>query len=246
MSRGFGPMGYGGPGHGKLKFDDDDKKPDISKALLLRIIKYFLPYWKQTLLVMLVLSITAVLGLLPPILIQHIIDRALPDKNLRLLALLVLASLVTTVVSGLLGVLQNYLNSFISQNIVHDMKNQMYRHLQGMPLQFFSGVKQGEVITRMTSDISGIQGVFSSTVVNFASNLFILVSTAATLFIMNWKLALLGILVIPLFIVPTRKMGNVRWKLAKETQEKISEQNHIIQETLSISGYMLMKLFTKE
>ena len=239
-------MGYGGPGHGKLKFDDDEAKPDISRALLLRIIKYFLPYWKQTLLVMAVLCISAVLGLLPPILIQHIIDRALPDKNLRLLALLVLASLATTVVSGLLGVLQNYLNSFISQNIVHDMKNQMYRHLQGMPLQFYSGVKQGEVITRMTSDIAGIQGVFSSTVVNFASNLFILISTAATLFIMNWKLALLGILVIPLFIVPTRKMGNVRWKLAKETQEKISEQNQIIQETLSISGYMLMKLFTKE
>ncbi|WP_231575363.1 ABC transporter ATP-binding protein [Paenibacillus sp. FSL P4-0081] len=246
MGRGFGPMGFGGPGHGKLKFDDDEAKPDISKTLLLRIVKYFLPYWKQTLLVMIVLCITAVLGLLPPILIQHIIDRALPDKNLRLLVLLVLASLGTTVVSGLLGVLQNYLNSFISQNIVHDMKNQMYRHLQGMPLQFFSGVKQGEVITRMTSDIAGIQGVFNSTIVNFASNLFILTTTAATLFIMNWKLALLGILVVPLFIMPTRKMGNVRWKLAKETQEKISEQNQIIQETLSLSGYMLMKLFTKE
>lgn len=239
-------MGYGGPGHGKLKFDDDEAKPDISKTLLLRIVKYFLPYWKQTLLVIIVLCITAVLGLLPPILIQHIIDRALPDKNLQLLVLLVLASLGTTVVSGLLGVLQNYLNSFISQNIVHDMKNQMYRHLQGMPLQFFSGVKQGEVITRMTSDIAGIQGVFNSTIVNFASNLFILTTTAATLFIMNWKLALLGILVVPLFIMPTRKMGNVRWKLAKETQEKISEQNQIIQETLSLSGYMLMKLFTKE
>lgn len=239
-------MGYGGPGHGKLKFDDDEAKPDISKTLLLRIVKYFLPYWKQTLLVMIVLCITAVLGLLPPILIQHIIDRALPDKNLQLLVLLVLASLGTTVVSGLLGVLQNYLNSFISQNIVHDMKNQMYRHLQGMPLQFFSGVRQGEVITRMTSDIAGIQGVFNSTIVNFASNLFILTTTAATLFIMNWKLALLGILVVPLFIMPTRKMGNVRWKLAKETQEKISEQNQIIQETLSLSGYMLMKLFTKE
>lgn len=238
-------MGYGGPGHGKLKFDDE-AKPDISKTLLLRIVKYFLPYWKQTLLVMIVLCITAVLGLLPPILLQHIIDRALPDKNLRLLVLLVLASLGTTVVSGLLGVLQNYLNSFISQNIVHDMKNQMYRHLQGMPLQFFSGVKQGEVITRMTSDIAGIQGVFNSTIVNFASNLFILTTTAVTLFIMNWKLALLGILVVPLFIMPTRKMGNVRWKLAKETQEKISEQNQIIQETLSLSGYMLMKLFTKE
>ncbi len=248
MSRGFGPGGGfgGGPGHGKLKFDDDERKPNISKSLLLRISKYFAPYWKQTLVVMLVLIVSAVLGLLPPILIQQIIDVALPDKNLRLLVFLVLASLGTTVISGLLGVLQNYLNSFISQNIVHDMKNQMYRHLQRMPLQFFSGVKQGEVITRMTSDISGVQGVFNSTIVNFASNLFILGSTAAALFIMNWKLALLGILVVPLFIIPTRKMGNVRWKLAKQTQEKVSEQNQVIQETLSISGYLLMKLFTKE
>lgn len=239
-----GGFGMGG-GHGKLKFDEG-LKPNISKALLVRIARYFLPYWKQTLLVMAVLCVTAVLGLLPPILIQQIIDRALPDKNLQLLVLLVLGSLAATVVTGLLGVLQNYLNSFISLNIVHDMKNQMYRHLQRMPLQFFSGVKQGEVITRMTSDISGVQGVFNSTIVNFASNLFILISTAAALFIMNWKLALLGILVIPLFIMPTRKMGNVRWKLAKETQEKVSEQNQVIQETLSISGYMLMKLFTKE
>lgn len=229
-----------------MKFDDHERKANLSKALLLRIAKYFLPYWKQTLLVMAVLVVSAVLGLLPPLLIQQIIDQALPDKNLRLLVILVLASLGTTVVSGLLGVLQNYLNSFISQSIVYDMKNQMYRHLQRMPLQFYSGVRQGEVITRMTSDITGVQGVFSSTVVNFASNLFILVSTALTLFIMNWKLALLGVLVIPLFVMPTRKMGNVRWKLAKQTQEKFSEQNQVIQETLSISGYLLMKLFTKE
>lgn len=244
MLRGFSPGGFGG-GHGKLKFDDG-LRPNLSKALLLRIAKYFIPYWKQTLLVMAVLSITAVLGLLPPILIQQIIDVALPGRNLRLLLVLVLASLGTTVVSGLLGVLQNYLNSFISQNIVHDMKNQMYRHLQRMPLQFFSNVKQGEVITRMTSDISGIQGVFNSTIVNFASNVFILATTAIALFVMNWKLALLGIIVVPLFIVPTRKMGNVRWKLAKQTQEKVSEQNQVIQETLSLSGYMLMKLFTRE
>lgn len=247
MARNFSPGGFGGgPGHGKFKFDDSTGKPDISRALLLRISKYFIPYWKQTLVVVLVLSVSAVLGLLPPILIQQIIDHALPDKNLRLLVLLVLASLGTTVISGLLGVLQNFLNSFISLNIVHDMKNQMYRHLQQMPLQFFSEVKQGEVITRMTSDITGVQSVFNNTIVNFASNLFILVSTAGALFIMNWKLALLGILVVPLFIVPTRKMGNVRWKLARETQEKVSEQNRIIQETMSISGYLLMKLFTRE
>ncbi|MEC0370120.1 ABC transporter ATP-binding protein [Paenibacillus chibensis] len=245
MSKMYGG-GMPGAGFGRMKFDDSQQKPNISKAMLLRIFKYFKPYWKQTTLVLMILLVSSILGLLPPILIQRIVDHALPDKNMKLLAELVLISLGTTVVSGLLGVLQSYLNSFISQSIVYDMKNQMYSHLQRMPLQFFSAVKQGEVITRMTSDISGIQGVFNSTVINFASNLFVLSTTVATLVIMNWKLAIIGILIVPLFIIPTRKMGNVRWKLAKQTQEKMSEQNHIIQETLSISGYLLMKLFTRE
>ncbi|WP_435170478.1 ABC transporter ATP-binding protein [Paenibacillus glycanilyticus] len=243
MSRMYG--GPGGMGFNRMKYDDG-AKPNITKAMLVRISAYFVPYWKQTVVVLFILLLSSGLGLLPPIFIQHIVDEALPNKDMRLLLELVLISLAATVASGLLGVLQSYLNSYISQNIVYDMKNQMYRHLQKMPMQFYSNVKQGEVITRMTSDISGIQGVFNSTVVNFASNLFILATTLGTLFVMNWKLAILGMIVVPLFLFPTRKMGRVRWKIAKETQEKMSEQNHIIQETLSISGYLLMKLFTKE
>lgn len=243
MSKMYG--GPGGMGFNKLKFDDG-ARPNISKAMLARIAGYFIPYWKQTIVVLLILLVSSGLGLLPPIFIQHIVDDALPNKDMGLLVELVLISLAATVASGLIGVLQSYLNSYISQNIVYDMKNQMYRHLQQMPLQFYSNVKQGEVITRMTSDIAGIQGVFNSTVVNFASNLFILATTLGTLFFMNWKLAILGMLVVPLFIMPTRKMGRVRWNIAKQTQEKMSDQNHIIQETLSISGYLLMKLFTKE
>jgi len=241
-----GGPGMGGHGFGRMRFDENTQKPNISKALLKRISKYFIPYWKQTLFVMFILLFTSLLGILPPIIIQQIVDKALPNKDLNLLIMLVVASLSTTVISGLLGVWQNYLNSYISQNIVFDMKNQMYKHLQRMPLQFFSNVKQGEVITRMTSDISGVQGVFSSTIVNFASNFFVLVSTAVTLLVFNWKLGILGLIIVPLFIFPTRKMGNVRWNISKQTQEKMSEQNNIIQETLSISGYLLMKLFTRE
>ncbi|GLX66444.1 ABC transporter ATP-binding protein [Paenibacillus glycanilyticus] len=243
MSRMYG--GPGGMGFNKMKFDDGTK-PEITKEMLRRISAYFIPYWRQTAVVLVILLISSGLGVLPSIFIQHIVDDALPNKDMRLLLELVLISLAATVASGLIGVLQSYLNSYISQNIVYDMKNQMYRHLQKMPMQFYSNVKQGEVITRMTSDIAGIQGVFNSTVVNFASNLFILATTLGTLFVMNWKLAILGMCVVPLFLVPTRKMGRVRWNIAKQTQEKMSEQNHIIQETLSISGYLLMKLFTKE
>ncbi|WP_257131620.1 MULTISPECIES: ABC transporter ATP-binding protein [unclassified Bacillus (in: firmicutes)] len=244
---GFGGGPPMGPhGFGRMRFDENAQKPNITKALLLRIGKYFMPYWKQTLLVVLILLVTSVLGILPPIIIQHIVDTALPNKNLSLLVYLVLASLSTTIISGLLGVWQNYLNAYVAQNIIYDMRNQMYVHLQQMPLQFYSNVKQGEVITRMTADISGVKAVFDSTIVSFANNLFILISTAVTLLVMNWKLGILGLIIVPLFILPTRKMGSVRWSIAKQTQEKTSEQNHIIQETLSISGYLLMKLFTKE
>lgn len=247
MAGGFGgPPPMGPHGFGRMKFDKNAQKPTITKAILFRIAKYFIPYWKQTILVMLILLITSVLGILPPIIIQHIVDTALPNKDMSLLVYLVLASLCTTIISGLLGVWQNYLNAYVSQKIIYDMRNQMYVHLQQMPLQFYSNVKQGEVITRMTSDISGVKAVFDSTIVSFANNLFILISTAVTLLVINWKLGILGLIIVPLFIIPTRKMGSVRWSISKQTQEKTSEQNHIIQETLNISGYLLMKLFTKE
>ncbi len=236
----------GTPAMGRMKFDENLEKPDLSPAMLRRIAAYFIPYRKRTLAVLAVLVVTSLLGLLPPLLIQQIVDRALPGKDMRLLSWLVLASLGATIASGTLGVLQSYLNTYISQHIVYDMKNKMYRHLQSLPLSFFSNVKQGEVITRMTSDIAGIQGVFSGTLVSFASNVLILGSTAVTLFIMNWKLALLSLCVLPLFAAPTRRMGRVRWKFAKQTQEKLAQQNRIVEETLGISGYLLMKLFARE
>lgn len=234
------------PAMGRMKFDENLEKPDLSPAMLRRIASYFIPYRKRTLAVFAVLVVTSLLGLLPPLLIQQIVDRALPDKDLRLLTLLVLSSLAATILSGTLGVLQSYLNTYISQHIVYDMKNKMYRHLQSLPLSFFSNVKQGEVITRMTSDIAGIRGVFSGTLVSFASNVLILGSTSITLFIMNWKLAVVSLCVLPLFAAPTRRMGKVRWKFAKQTQEKLGEQNRIVEETLGISGYLLMKLFARE
>ncbi|NGZ73934.1 ABC transporter ATP-binding protein [Saccharibacillus alkalitolerans] len=237
---------FGTPSMGRMKFDENAEKPDLSPAMLRRIAAYFLPYRTRTLAVLAVLTVTSLLGLLPPLLIQQIVDRALPDKDLRLLAILVFSSLATTIAAGALGVLQSYLNSYISQHIVYDMKNRMYRHLQSLPLSFFSNVKQGEVITRMTSDIAGIQGVFSGTIVSFASNVLILVTTSVTLFIMNWKLAVLSLFVLPLFVAPTRRMGRVRWKFAKQTQEKLGEQNRITEETLGLSGYMLMKLFARD
>jgi ATP-binding cassette, subfamily B, bacterial len=234
-------------GFGRIRFiADDSEKPKITKEMAIRVLRYFDPYWKQLAIAITLILISSALGLVPAVLIKNIIDSALPHKDFKLLALLVLVSLSTTILLGLLQVGQNYLNTWIAKHITFNIKNQMYDHLQRMSLSFFSSAKPGEITTRITSDIDGIQDIFNSTAVNALSSIFTLLTTVFVLMAMNWKLAVLGLFILPVFIIPTRKVGKVRWKFAAKSQEKISELNQIIQETLSISGSILMKIFTRE
>ncbi|MDP4151995.1 MAG: ABC transporter ATP-binding protein [Bacillota bacterium] len=234
-------------GIGRVRYIDDTQSyPKLSKALFIRVLKYFRPYIKQLAVAVLAILSTSILGLIPPLLLRSIVDTALPQKNIKLLGVLVLISISTTVVISLIQVGQTYLNTWISKHIIYNIKNEMYVHLQYMPLSFFSSAKPGEIITHMTSDIDGIQEIFNTTVVNAMNSIFVLITTAATLIYMNWKLAIIGMITLPLFILPTRKVGKTRWKIALKSQERLAELNQIIQETLGISGSILMKIFTKE
>jgi len=234
-------------GIGRLRFANEDiQMPQVTRKMLARIMNYFRPYWIKMLLVICIIIVNSILGLVPPILIKNIIDNALPQKDLALLSLLIFVSIGTTVILGLLQVAQSYLSIWISKHIILNMKNQMYSHLQNMSLNFYTAAKPGEIITRITSDIDGIQDIFNSTLVNALSSLVVLLSTAVTLITMNWKLAIVGMIILPTFIIPTRKVGKLKWKIATKSQEKISDLNQIIQETFSISGALLTKIFTKE
>ncbi len=234
-------------GVGRLRFADENiEMPKITKKMLSRILSYFRPYWTRMLLVICCIIVSSIMGLVPPILIKNIIDKALPQKDLKLLSLFIFVSIGITIILGLLQVAQSYLSVWISKHIMVTMKNQMYSHLQRMSLNFYSAAKPGEITTRLTSDIEGIQDIFNSTVVNALSSIFVLISTALVLIAMNWKLALVGMIILPTFIVPTRKVGKLKWKIATKSQERISDLNQIIQETFSISGATLTKIFTKE
>jgi len=235
------------PGVGRLRFADEAiEMPKVTKKMLSRILSYYNPYWTRMLLVIGCIIVTSILGLVPPILIKNIIDKALPQKDLKLLSLFIFVSIGITIILGLLQVAQSYLSIWISKHIMLTMKNQMYSHLQYMSLNFYSAAKPGEITTRLTSDIDGIQDIFNSTVVNALSSIFVLFSTALVLVIMNWELAIVGMIILPIFIFPTRKVGKLKWKIATQSQEKISDLNQIIQETFSISGAILTKIFTKE
>jgi len=245
MALGMG-RGMGGGPRNYLTEDEKKNRPKITKQLLIRIMAYLKPYRMQFLFVFVAILISAVIGLFPSIITGRIVDEALVGKNMSLLIKLLLLALVTLVGSQAIGVLQSYINSWISQRIIFDMQNQMYAHLQQMPHSFFASEKQGDIMTRMESDISGVGNVITNTLTTSVGNIATMIATLIALFSLNWKMALIGIAIIPMTIIPARTVGRTRWKLLTQAQEERDNMNQLVTETLSVSGSMLMKLFTRE
>ncbi|MBR6260181.1 MAG: ABC transporter ATP-binding protein [Erysipelotrichaceae bacterium] len=237
--RGLGPRGF-------LTEEEKQNAPKISKELLIRILKYLKPYWLQLIFVFAIIILSSVLGLLPSLITARIIDEAILGKDFALLIQLVILAIITLAVSNIVGVLESYINSWVSQRIVYDMKNEMFQHLQKMPHSFFTSEKQGDIITRMNSDISGVATVISSILTNIISNVCTVITTIVALFNIDAKLSLIGILVIPLLVLPTKSAGKNRWQLLSKSREKMDELNDVINESLSVSGSLLIKLFTQE
>ena len=237
--RGLGPRGF-------LTDEEKANMPRVSWALIKRILSYLVPYWPQFLMVFAAILLSAGVGLLPSIITGRVVDEALVGKDMRLLIQLLLAAFATLTVSQLIGVLESYINAWISQRIIYDMKNEMYDHLQHMPHSFFTTEKQGDIITRMNTDISGVSSVISGTLASVVNNVATVTTTLVALFTMSWQLALVGILVIPLLVLPSRSVGRSRWQLLTESQAKQDEMNQLINENLSVSGSLLVKLFTRE
>ena len=229
-----------------LTEEEKANAPKVTKALLVRIFSYLKPYGAQFAGVFAAIVVASVVGLFPSIITGRIVDEALIGEDLGYLVQLLLIALAAMVTSQLIGILENYINAWIAQHIIYDMRNQMYRHLQYMPHSFYTTEKQGDIITRMDTDISGVSSVVSGTLSKVVSNVAVIVTTLVALFTMSWKLAIVGLAVLPLLILPTRSAGRSRLKYASKTQEKTDVMNQVINETLSASGSLLVKMFTRE
>ena len=240
---GLGPRGA----RGFLTEEEKQNMPKVTWPLIRRILSYLRPYWLQFLFVFGAILLSAVIGLYPSIITGKIVDALGSESTtLKTLIQLILLAFAALTVSQVIGVLESYINAWISQRIIFDMKNQMFDHLQHMPHAFFTSEKQGDIITRMNTDISGVSTVISSTLSNIVSNIATVVTTLVALFTMSWQLAIVGILVLPLLILPTKLVGQTRYQLLTESQAKNDEMNQLINETLSVSGSLLVKLFTRE
>ena len=240
-----GQMNKLGP-RGFLTEEEKQNVPKVTKELLLRILSYLKPYTLQFVLVFVTILISAAVGLLPSIITGKIVDQALVGEDMALLIRLILMAFVSLFASQIIGVLESYINAWISQRIIFDMKNEMYLHLEYMPHSFFTSEKQGDIITRMNTDISGVSSVISGTLSSIVSNIATVVTTLVALFSMSSKLALVGIVIIPFLIIPSRAVGKKRYSLLTDSQAKNDEMNQVINETLSVSGSLLVKLFTRE
>ena len=242
-----GGRGMGGPMGGQFLTEEEKaNQPKVTPALLKRVFSYLKPYTKQLILVLICIVVSSCFSLMPSIITGKILDDGLLKKDFAALIYYIVLSLIVTLLASLIGVAETYINTWIAQHITFDMRNQMYSHLQNMSQRFFTSNNQGDIITRMTSDIDGVKSVITNTFSSILSNSITLIIAMIAMFQKNWILALVGIIIVPIFTVPTRKAGKKRWSLTNESQKVNDEVNGILNETLSVSGQLLVKLFGKE
>ena len=197
----------------------------------------------------LTILVTSGLGVLSPLLIKPVFDKGLFPKggpNIPLLCWLVGAMVAIAVVTSVIGVYQSYLTNVVGQRVMRDLRATLYEHLQGLSLRFFTATRTGEIQSRLANDVGGLQSVITDTASTLLSNTVILISTLIAMLLLSWKLTILSLVLLPLFVVLTRTVGRARRKVAAETQVALAEMSATTEETLSVSGVLLTKVFGRQ
>jgi ATP-binding cassette subfamily B protein len=240
-------MAFRGGGHFRTPTDSGPPVPPERRGRTIRrIITFFRPYRGKVAVVTVAILVTSLLGLINPILLKLLIDVAIPRLDFGLLNLFVGLMIAVPIISGLIGVGQSYLNNLIGQNVMQDLRAALYAHLQRMPLRFFTETKTGEIQSRLSNDVGGIQGVVTDTASSVASNLATTIGTIVAMVIIDWRLTALSLGMLPFFMYLTYRVGKVRRVVSTATQESLAELSAVTQETLSVSGMLLSKTFGQQ
>ncbi len=210
------------------------------------IVAFFRPYKGQVAVVLVAILFTSLIGLVNPILLKLLIDIAIPERDWGLLNLFVGLMIALPIVSGLIGVGQSYLNNIIGQSVMQDLRTALYAHLQKMPLRFFTETKTGEIQSRLANDVGGVQSVVTDTAASLTSNIAIAISTVVAMFIIDWRLTILSLGLLPFFMYLTYRVGKVNREVRGETQKSLAEMSAATEETLSVSGMLLSKTFGQQ
>ena len=211
-----------------------------------RMAALFAPYWRQQATVLACIVAVAALGLVPGFITAHIIDAAIPQRNLTALGIDVGIILGSALFAAAIGVLQGFLNSLVGEGIMRDIRTSLVAHLHRMPLDFFTGTKTGEIMNRVSNDVDNVDNVVTGTLTTIVTNVVLIVTTLIAMFLWDWRLALISVVIVPLMVLPLGPVGRRMYEIRKKTREKRDEIESITQETLSISGITLIKSFARE
>jgi ATP-binding cassette subfamily B protein len=211
-----------------------------------RVIALFLPYRLPVLGMLLCVLVTSVLGIIPAYLIAQIVDRGIGKHDVPALIGLTSLSLATAVLMGVIGILQTYLSNRVSQQVMTHLRERIYRHLLTLSLRFFSTWKLGDLMSRFTNDIGGVQMIVNTIFISVFSSTITVLVTLSFMFAYNWVLTLVAIAILPAFVLPTQRVGKKSRALSRQAQEAWAELTTTLEETLDISGVLLIKNFNRQ
>jgi len=237
-------MGFHGGGwFSYIRYDEEQDRPEVSQVLLRRVGGYARPYWRGIVIILATMFGISLLSLLPPLFMRDLLDYALPQRDFIRLNLLALGMIAVPLVNGLLGVAQRYASANIGEGIIFDLRRALYAHLQRMSLRFYTHTQVGEMMSRLNNDVIGAQRAVTGTLVTLVSNIFSLIATLIIMFSLEWRLTLLGVAILPLFVIPARRVGDVLRRIARQSMDLNARMNAMMNETLNISGALLVKIF---
>ena len=206
-----------------------------------RIVALFRPHRARLGAVLALILVSAGLGMVSPFLLREVLDVAIPEKDRELLAWLVGGMIFISVATGVLGVGQTWLSNLVGQRVMHDLRTQVYRHLQRLSLAFFTKTRTGEIQSRIANDIGGVQTVVTTTATSIVSNVTTVVASVVAMFLLDWRLALFSLGLTPFFVLLARRVGNQRKKITTVKQGAMADISSLVQESLSVSGILLGK-----
>jgi ATP-binding cassette subfamily B protein len=215
--------------------------PAVRRANLRRVAILFKPYRWRLAAVLALIFLSALLGIVAPFLVRDIFDVALPENDDRLLTILVLGLIAIAVVTGVLGVGQTWLSNVVGQRVMHDLRAAVYRHLQRLSLAFFTRTRTGEVQSRIANDIGGVERVVTSTATSIVSNVTTVMAAVVAMFLLDWRLAVFSLALVPIFVLLTRKVGEQRRRITTDRQKTMADISALVEESLSVSGMLLGK-----
>jgi ATP-binding cassette subfamily B protein len=240
-------MGMHGAGwHSYIRYDKERDQPQISWSLLKRVAAYARPYSLKALLLVVLITLTSSLSLISPLLFRDLLDNALPNKDTARLNWLALGLFGLPVLTGLIQVAQRYLSSAVGEGIICDLRQALYAHMQRMSMRFFTHTKTGEMMSRLNNDVNGAQRAVTGTLIDLVTNIISLISTLVVMISLEWRLTLVGVIILPLFILPSRRMGGVLRKITRQHMQFRAEMSALMNETLNVSGALLVKIFGRK